>query len=266
MAKELQNRFKRALITGGRSGIGQALLHWLESEGLQVKGTSRRASEDNGNLLYADFASREGVQEFLQQHRLWLSEVDLVVFNAGFAGYGFFPSQSTELMERQLQVMLGSVLMLSHELWPVLQQRSGSACVFIGSMAADFSIPGFSAYNAAKAGLDQFAESLLVESGSAGPQVVNCRLGDIRTGFNQQVDRVDSGSAPEKLAWMRIEEAMAVAPEPDLVVKRLRRILVKGRSGSWNIGSPVQCFWAPMAARILPRAWMRTLVRRYYNL
>lgn len=246
-------------------GIGRTLLKWLQSEGLEVRGTTRFPSPDSPELLGADFSSSAGVDAFLGEHQDWLSEVDLVILNAGSADFGFFPNQSEAGIERQLQLMLGSVIQLSRGLWPALSRKPGGACVFINSLAGQFPIPGFPVYNAAKAGLSQFVESLLVEEGQGGPQILNCCLGDFRTNFNQHVTQPIDTSKEEEKAWARIEETMSAAPDPKRLVRCLERRLQKGHSGSWKMGSAVQAFWAPLAARLLPASWMRRLVRRYYH-
>lgn len=266
MTATQQQRFKRALITGGRVGIGRALLEWLQASDIEVRGTTRFPSAEHPELLAADFSSSQGVREFMESNRDWLQDVDLLICNAGYAHFGFFPNQPEDSIDRQLQLMLGSVMQLSKGLWPTLSQQPGSACVFISSLAGQFPIPGFPVYNAAKAGLSQFAESLMVEAGGTGPQVLNFRLGDIRTDFNQHVVRAENTSKEEDLAWARIEATMAAAPGADRVVRSLCKRLKSRRSGSWNIGDPVQAWWAPLAARWLPGAWMRWLVRRYYRL
>ena len=136
--------------------------------------------------------------------------------------------------------------------------RAGrGALVNVSSLAVEFPLPFMSGYNAAKAGLSAFSESLMVEVAGTGVIVIDFRPGDYRTGFNQadaaQPRRVSppparagvACSAPGRAGGQPAGGARARRAAADL-----RRALRRGRSGTVRSGTFFQARLAPLLARL----------------
>ncbi len=265
MGCRLDQRFRRVLVTGGRSGLGGALLEAFRAAGLEVYGTSRNPGADQSWLLRAELGSVAGCEQFLEEHAEILKSVDLWVLNAGAAALGCFPGQGEKAIAEQLQLMLEGPVHLARYAWPYLHSRPGSALVFVSSLAAVLPMPGMSVYNAAKAGLSQFASSLILENASGSPQVIDWQLGDLRTGFNQHFIGQDDRDPRTLKLRDRLDELIEEAPVPEKAVGDLLKALERGRSGRVYSGSFFQTRLAILGFRLFPQRWMHGLIRRYYR-
>ena len=110
------NSKKTAVVTGGSRGIGRAIVLRLAAEGFDVITCSRSAdklaalSHDHqqkgagGNLLTlpADLSLQDGVSEFVEFVKNEVSQIDLLVNNAG----GFIPGKISDEPEGNLQQMI----------------------------------------------------------------------------------------------------------------------------------------------------------------
>ena len=88
--------WKQAMVTGASSGIGEAFVRQLTSDGTKVIVVARRRDRLDAlanalpglTVLDADLATEEGVSRVA--YRLAEGDVDLLVNNAGFGNNGPF--------------------------------------------------------------------------------------------------------------------------------------------------------------------------------
>jgi len=142
----------------------------------------------------------------------------------------------------------------------------------VSSLAAEFPLPFMSGYNAAKAGLSAFSESLMIEVAGTGVIVIDFRPGDYRTGFNETMQpSEDNPAAPAPPAAVRMQSVrtaldahLRAAPAPGRAAADLRRALRRGRSGTIHSGEWRQVRLAPLLARLAPASWRRAVAARYF--
>lgn len=91
---------RRALVTGGASGIGAAVAARLAAEGaevwvgdIDVEGAERVAGEISGHAVALDVTSREAAQAAVEAAG---GTLDILVNNAGTDEFGFFVYTSPE--------------------------------------------------------------------------------------------------------------------------------------------------------------------------
>jgi NAD(P)-dependent dehydrogenase (short-subunit alcohol dehydrogenase family) len=149
---------KRALVTGGGSGIGAAIARRLAEEGAEVTVMGRREEQlraVSDSYVVGDVSDLADCERAVER----TGALDLLVNNAAVGGRGGWsetiainltgPQQLTELAE------------------PGLIERRG-AIVNVASTAAMYSGAGSAAYNASKAGLVMLTRSLAVKLGPHG--------------------------------------------------------------------------------------------------
>ena len=167
---------KRALVTGGGSGIGAAIARRLAAEGAEVTVMGRREEqlrEVSDAYVVGDVSVRADCKRVLHH----TGPLDLLVNNAGVGGRGGWdetiainltgPHQLTELAE------------------PGLIERRG-AIVNVASTAALYSGSGSAAYNASKAGLVMLTRTLAVKLGPHGVRANAVCPGWIRTPMGER--------------------------------------------------------------------------------
>src|SRR5260370_29894797 len=77
---------KRALVTGGTKGMGEAIVRRLAAGGATVATTARSAASDGQAaklFLQADISTREGVDRVIREVLDHLGGVDILVNNVG---------------------------------------------------------------------------------------------------------------------------------------------------------------------------------------
>ena len=211
-------RGKRALVTGGTSGIGRAAAEALAREGAEVLISGRSASrgadvvaaiEASGGaaeFIHADLESPDDVRALAKR----ASEVDILVNNAGV-----FPGGAThELPEKSFDeafaVNVKAPFLLAAALAPRMVERGSGTIINVTTMVAEFGMAGLSAYGASKAALALLTKAWAAEYGPKGVRVNAVSPGPTSTpgtdamgdGFAAIVSAVPLGRAalPEEIA------------------------------------------------------------------
>jgi short-subunit dehydrogenase len=273
----LADRYRTALVTGASTGLGRAFVDMLLDEGVRVWGTGRdpeRLPVRTGFTPVAlDLDSDQSVEAAFQLADGAAGGLDLVVNSAGYGLFGPFAEREFADWRRQLEAMFVRTLQLSHLALRGMRARRRGALVNISSLAVELPLPFMSGYNAAKAGLSAFSESLMVEVAGTGVIVIDFRPGDYRTGFNQTMQATSDPLPPSasptsprvQHAWARLEANLQSAPAPARAAGDLRRALRRGRSATVRSGSFFQARLAPWLPRLAP-AWLcRAVTARYFG-
>jgi uncharacterized protein len=271
-AAKVSDLHRTAFVTGASSGLGAAFVEMLLADGVRVWGTARDparlAVRENFSPVALDLADPVAAEKFLLHAADAAGGAfDLVINNAGYGFFGPFAATDFVVWQAQLDAMLLATLRLAHAaLRPMLTRRRG-CLVNVSSLAAEFPLPFMSGYNAVKAGLSAFSESLAFETRGTGVNVIDFRPGDYRTPFNQAMHRPSAElNEIEARAWRRLEANLLAAPLPARAAAGLRRALLCGRSGTIRSGSFFQARLAPLLVRAAPLALRHAAMRVYYGI
>ena len=162
---------RKALVTGGGSGIGAAISARLAAEGaevwvsdIDVEGAERVAGEVNGHPLELDVTELESAQAALQA----TGTLDVLVNNAGTDEFGFFTHTSPEQWQKVIAINLFGVLNCTFAALPGMQEAGYGRIVSISSEAGRVGSKGSSVYSAAKGGVIAFMKTIARENGRYG--------------------------------------------------------------------------------------------------
>ena len=205
-----------ALITGANRGLGKAAAESLAHDGVAVVLTYR-ANADEAHAVVAQLESlgrravalqleagdvgsfgafAETLGAALQEH--WGRDTfDLLVNNAGAGVFAPFAQTTEEQFDLMVGVHLKGVYFLTQTLLPLL--ADGGSIINLSSGLARFSNAGFSAYAAAKGGVEVLTRYLAQELGARGITVNTLAPGAINTDFGGGMVR-DSEQAQEHIA------------------------------------------------------------------
>jgi NAD(P)-dependent dehydrogenase (short-subunit alcohol dehydrogenase family) len=177
--KRLQG--KVAVITGGNSGIGEAIAKAFAREGALVVITGRR--QVDLDRVVSDIVKEEGkafsvagsvtdelrVQETVRQTVQRFGRLDILVNNAGLGDFGKRLHEIDDPTWTQvLDVNLTGVFRMTRAVLPQMLKQQRGAIVNISSIASLVGIPTLSAYAASKGALDSLTRSLAVDYAKEG--------------------------------------------------------------------------------------------------
>ncbi|MFQ5514293.1 MAG: SDR family NAD(P)-dependent oxidoreductase [Myxococcota bacterium] len=162
---------RRAVVTGGASGIGCAACRRFSDEGalvavLDVAGAGARAVADEvgGIAREVDVADAAAVEESLRWAAAELGGLSILFNNAGVGRLAPFEANGPEQVERVLAVNLIGVYNGIRAAAP-LMQRTGGSIINNASLSGLRPTRGEAPYSAAKAGVIALSQSAALELG-----------------------------------------------------------------------------------------------------
>ena len=176
----LNNR--TAIVTGGTTGIGQAIAFALAQAGANVVICSRHAmtralsdglaAHDNRVMTFdVDVTSATSVQHFYAAVLDKFGKVDILVNSAGLMPDHLIPNHPDDLWNETIAVNLTGVYQMIKACLPGMIERKWGRIINIASTAASVSAPGFGAYSASKAGVVGLTKAVALEG---APHGVTC--------------------------------------------------------------------------------------------
>ena len=178
---------RRAVVTGGGSGIGAACATRLAAAGAQVvvldlsaEAAERVAEQVGGLPLVADLGDPSAVARICAPDGL-VATADVLVNNAGLqhvAPLEEFPAERFSLI---LRVMLEAPFQLVRAALPHMYDRGWGRVVNISSVHGIRASPNKSAYVAAKHGLEGLSKVIALEGGGRGVTSNTVCPGYVRT-------------------------------------------------------------------------------------
>ncbi len=269
MASTLKEQgYRKALITGTSSGIGLAIARALIAEGLLVVGASRRTAKINSNRythLSIDLLNETNLK--ILQDYTRSNPPDIWINNAGQGLIGGAWSPSVDAIESNRRLLYDVPVQLTRHFKHILQEANtcplAPYLIQISSLAAELPIPNMPYYNASKAALSSFSQSLLLDK-DLPFKIIDFRPGDFDTGFMYSEfikESSSSGSSAHKILVAKHKKA----PTPTLAAKCLVRSLRSQRNGIVRCGSFFQSRIAPLGTRLLTHKLLHSLIRAYYK-
>jgi 2-hydroxycyclohexanecarboxyl-CoA dehydrogenase len=175
---------RKALVTGGASGIGAAIARRLAAEGAEVvigdlneEGASGVAAEIDAASGYLDVADPDSATSIVREH----GPFAILVNNAGTDDFGFFTDLTPERWRRLVAINLEGVFTCTHAVLPGMQSAGYGRIVSIASEAGRVGSKGSAVYSAAKGGVISFMKTIARENGRYGITANSIAPGPIET-------------------------------------------------------------------------------------
>ncbi len=170
---------KRALITGGTSGMGGATARSLARKGASVLITGRdeglggsaadeiRGAGGDVRFIAADLTALDEVSRLAEE----AGDVDILVNCAGFYAMTSTADMDSQTFDRHFLVNVKAPFFLVGALAPGMVARGGGSIVNVSTMVASFGQPGMSAYGASRAAIELLTKAWAAEYGPQGIRV-----------------------------------------------------------------------------------------------
>jgi NAD(P)-dependent dehydrogenase (short-subunit alcohol dehydrogenase family) len=191
---------KKALVTGGTSGIGREVAKQLAGLGAEVVFSGRDAArgaetvaeiEAAGGVarfVAADLADFEAIAALADE----AGEIDILVNNAGIFSFAPTPDENRGTFEAMFDVNVRAPYFLTAALAPKMAGRGG-AIVNVSTMVAELGMAGSSAYAATKAALASLTRTWASEFAGLGVRVNVVTVGPTATGGTSSMSTDELG-------------------------------------------------------------------------
>lgn len=183
---------KRALVTGGASGIGAACADALQRDGWEV---IRADLQDGEGILHLDVTDEHAWDRVLAE----VGPLDGLVTSAGIRTRGMIVDTDLTEWERHLRVnVTGTWLAIRAFLRAVPDGHdTPRAIVTIASVNATIAVPGQAHYVASKGAITALTRAAALEGAPLGVRANSIAPGPIRTPMAGE--RLDD---PEQMRWL----------------------------------------------------------------
>jgi short-subunit dehydrogenase len=183
----------RVLVTGASSGIGAGLAEALAAAGAVVGICARRGDRlsqvvdrcmehsPDSRMWVVDLADFDAVDRLSVDVLDAFGGVDLLVNNAGIPKRRHVTALDIDTITQVMHINYLSPTRLTMALLPQMLERGSGTIVNISSIAALLSAPGEAAYDASKAALTAFSESMAIDLWESGVKVMVVYPGVIDT-------------------------------------------------------------------------------------
>lgn len=170
---------RKAVITGGTTGIGRAIAVLLATEGVEIftcgrdehhlaDGLERINQVGKGSGIALDLGEKGGVDRFFAEAEKTLGSYDIAIINAAIPVEGV-TTTSEDDTRYAVAVDYVAYVLSAHKAAAAMKDKGD--LILVGSMSAHHLGAGSSIYAGMKKGIQGFAEALHKELGSKGIKV-----------------------------------------------------------------------------------------------
>lgn len=162
-----------AVVTGGASGIGAAIVERLSTAGAKVAifDINEIKVGENKLSLSVNVADSESVAAGISAVIEKFGQLDVVINNAGIGAQGTVVSNPDEEWHRVFDVNVFGMVRVSREAMPHLLQSKSAAIVNVSSIAATAGLPERVLYSASKGAVSAMTRAMAADHIREGVRV-----------------------------------------------------------------------------------------------
>ena len=219
---------KVAIVTGGNSGIGKAIVQYLAELGAQVVIDYRSHPEATEELereigsyggcsfgVQADVSRLDDLQRLIDTAVAQYGRIDVMVNNAGVETRTSVLDTTPEQYDKVLDVNLRGVFFATqYAAKQMIAQGGGGRIINISSVHEDWPMPGNTAYCLAKGGVRMLTRTAALELAPHGITMVNVGPGAVATPINDS-----TMNNPELMAKLNAAIPLGRMARPEEIAK-----------------------------------------------
>lgn len=221
------------LSNGATSGFGLLIATKLYESGYTVIGTSRNPQKYQTQfpfkLLALDIADDKSVESFVRELFNQISQLDVLINNAGYLLTGLVEETPVDLGRQQFDSNFWGTVKLTKELLPYFRKQKQGKIITTGSFLGLIGHPNVSYYSASKHALEGYFKSLRFELNQFNikvsmiePVYFKTNLGENAEVSHEEIPEYDTFR--QKLD-MYTNNEIANTPEPGPVLDMVLKIV-----------------------------------------
>jgi short-subunit dehydrogenase len=228
-----QDMKQTILITGASSGFGLLVANKLHESGYTVIGTSRDPEKYQSKLpfklLPLDISDSDSIEFFGKELFRHISQLDVLINNAGFYLSGLAEETTIEQGRKQLETNFWGTVKLTNELLPYFRKQRFGKIITIGSIVGLISLPGGAYYSASKHALEGYFRALRFELNDFNIKVCMVEPMAFKTNIvsNAMVagNKISAYDGYRKKLQAYTKDLFANSPEPDPVIRTVEKLV-----------------------------------------
>jgi NADP-dependent 3-hydroxy acid dehydrogenase YdfG len=224
---------RKAVITGGTTGIGRAIAVLLASEGVEIftcgrdeqhlqDGLERINEVGKGDGIAVDLAEKEGLDRFFDAAAEKLADYDIAIINAAIPVGGVTKTSEEEARYAVLTDYVAYV-MSAHRAAAAMKDKGD--IIMIGSLSGHLLGPDSSIYAGMKKGIQGFTEALRKELSNQGIKVGLVEPG--KTGADFQLPDIPVEKQRQMINEEKMLRAEDIAVAVQFMLTQPRRAVVQ---------------------------------------
>lgn len=184
------------LVTGTSTGFGKLITQTLSKEGHTViaamrgvNGKNQAAAQELAtwpgvDVIELDVTSDTSVQEAITQSLVKHGRIDVLVNNAGVAGFGLAEAYTLDQVKRLFEVNFYGVLRTYDAVLPSMRANKNGLIINLSTGASGFTMPFMIPYMASKFAMESLTEGFQLELKTYGIESVSIQSGVYPTEMN----------------------------------------------------------------------------------
>ncbi len=212
---------KNVLITGGASGLGEAMVKQFAQLGwkiavvdINLDGAKKVAEAANllgasATAFYCDIGKDDDFIVIANTLKDAWGGLDIIINNAGIASVGMMVDVNPEQWHRIININLTSVYRGCHYWLPLLPENGPAHVVNTASFAGFAQAPGMMSYNVSKAGVISISESLRAELAYRNIGVSVVCPSFFKTNLLNSMDKASQSVKSQITKWMESSKVTA---------------------------------------------------------
>lgn len=183
---------RKAIVTGGASGIGEAIVKAYAREGAQVlvvdlpdSAVSQNFAEVDGvTPLEQDITEKDAPQNIVSAAMTAMGGFDVLVNNAGISMPDSVEGDGEELWEKTMAINVTSMFRITRAALPELKKSDTGRIINLGSIMSDMGGPNLFVYGTSKHAVAGMTKSMAVDLGQYGITVNYLQPGAVVTALS----------------------------------------------------------------------------------
>ena len=239
----MQIKGNTILITGGGKGIGRALAEAFHVEGNQVIIAGRHkqrlesavAAYPGMKAAELDVADPASIRSFAEKIKREYPALNVLIHNAGIMRSESVRSADTATAEALIATNLLGPIRLNAALLPVIEKQRNPVVMTVSSGLAFMPLAFTPTYNATKAAIHSYTQSLRYQLKDSGAQVIEIIPPYVQTELNGPEQASDPNAMPLKDFVAEVMQILKTSPDvTEVCVERVKPLRFAEASGRYD--------------------------------